>query len=59
MNFMNPEKTILENEQIEREEQSINEPLSPEEDEQLTLEKRQEEADQRDEDLSDGWTLGE
>lgn len=56
---MNPEKNLQPNEEIEREEQSINEPLSPEEDEQLTQEKIRENADSelndlREEDASFG-----
>lgn len=42
---MNPEKTLQENEQIEKEEQSIGEPVAPEESEQLAQEKLQENAD--------------
>lgn len=42
---MNPEKTLQENEQIEKEEQSIGEPVTPEESEQLAQEKLQENAD--------------
>lgn len=42
---MNPEKTLQENEQIEKEEQAINEPVTPEESEQLAQEKLQENAD--------------
>jgi hypothetical protein len=57
MNFMNPEKNILENEEIEREEQAIGEPtVTKEEEEQLDLEKRMEEADQANEvEFNDNW----
>lgn len=54
---MNPEKNILENEEIEREEQAIGEPtVTKEEEEQLDLEKRMEEADQANEvEFNDNW----
>lgn len=56
---MNTEKgNYNENEQLEIEEQSINEPLTPEEDEQLTLEKRQEEADNTEpEEVDDSYSM--
>lgn len=55
---MNPEKNILENEQIENEEQAIGEPLSPDDEAQLELDKRMAEADEREDDLNNGWTPG-
>lgn len=47
---MNPEKTLQPNEEIEHEEQSIGEPLiTKEEEDQVDLQKRMEEADQANE----------
>lgn len=52
---MNPEKNIVENEQLENEEQALNEPLSQEEEDRLIQEKMREDADSREQDLSEGW----
>lgn len=54
---MNPEKNINENEQLEAEEQAIGEPqITKDEEAQIDLEKRMEEADQANEvEFNDNW----
>lgn len=57
---MNPQHgNYNENEQLEREEQVINQPMSPDEEAQLELDKRMAEADDRENDIkADGFALG-